>query len=106
MSCGQMNRDSLSFKTMDVSGYGENLMWRWIQSASPTVQVSGGSVMIWSCFCWHGHGSATLCSNKMNSKDYLEVLRDHVDPSMDWYFPEGNGIFHDDNARTHRAKIV
>ena len=38
---------------------------------SPTVQASGGSVMIWACFCWHGHGSSTLCSNKMNSKDYL-----------------------------------
>ena len=56
---------------------------------SPTVQASGGSVMIWACFCWHGHGSATLFSNKMNLKCYLEVLRDHVDPSMDWYFPEG-----------------
>ena len=40
---------------------------------TPTVQASGGSVMIWGCFCWHGHGSATLCSNKMTSQDYLQV---------------------------------
>ena len=73
---------------------------------TPTVQASGGSMMIWGCFCWNGHGSAPLCSNKMNSQDYLQVLGDHVYLSMDLYFPEGNGIFQDDNARIHRARIV
>ena len=26
--------------------------------------------MIWACFCWHGQGSVTKCSNKMNCNDY------------------------------------
>lgn len=35
VSCGRMNRDSPSFKTMDVSEYGGNLTRRWIHPASP-----------------------------------------------------------------------
>ena len=43
---------------------------------------------------------------KMNSNDYLEILGDHVQPAIDFYFPNGNGIFRDDNARIHRARKV
>ena len=50
----------------------------------PTVQASGGSVMIWGCFYAAGPGSATLCSNKMKAADYLKVLDDHVYPSMNF----------------------
>ena len=72
----------------------------------PTVQASGGSVMIWECFCYSELGSATLCSNKMKSTDYLSLLSDHFIPSMHYFFPEGDGVFQDDNARIHRARIV
>ena len=34
---------------------------------NPIVQASGGSVMIWACFCWDGQDSVTKCSNKMNA---------------------------------------
>lgn len=51
----------------------------------PTVQASGGSVMIWGCFCSAGLGAATLCNNKMKFADYLQVLDDHVIPSMDFF---------------------
>ena len=42
----------------------------------------------------------------MNSNDYFEILGDHVQPAMDFYFPNGNGIFQDDNARIHKARKV
>ena len=42
----------------------------------------------------------------MNSNGYLKILGENVQPAMDYYFPNGNEIFQDDNARIHRARKV
>ena len=61
--------------------------------------------MIWGCFCWYGQGSATKCSNKMNSKDCLDILDDNLRPSMD-FTSLMEGMFQDNNAHIHRARNV
>ena len=44
----------------------------------------------------------------MKSQEYLNILGTYVQvhPSMDLYFPDGSGIFEDDNARIHRSHVV
>jgi hypothetical protein len=70
------------------------------------MQPSGGSVMIWGCFTWTGLGSGTFCSDHMKSAEYLDILGNHVHPSMDFDFADGTGILQDDTARIHRAHVV
>jgi hypothetical protein len=57
----------------------------WIIHASFPLcgHASGGRVMIWGCLTWAGLGSGTLCSDHMKSADYLDILGNHVHPSMD-----------------------
>ena len=39
-------------------------------------------------------------------KEYKVVLSDHLYPMMKHFYPDGSGLFQDDNAPIHRARGV
>jgi hypothetical protein len=41
----------------------------------------------------------------MNTQKYVEVLRSHVVPQVQDWFPDGRGIFMQDGAPCHTAKV-
>ena len=43
---------------------------------------------------------------RINSRDYLQILRDQVHPMVQALFSDRNIIFQDDNAPIHTARIV
>ena len=45
-------------------------------------------------------------SRHSKEAEFLNVLNDKVIPSMDFFFPDGSGIFQDDNAKIHQALVV
>ncbi|KAJ8871701.1 hypothetical protein PR048_028028 [Dryococelus australis] len=71
-----------------------------------TVQAGGGSVMMWDVFTCHGLGPFVNVLPKFNGNRYKTLLGDHLQPSMDFSFPDNDGIFQQDNAPSLRAVDV
>ena len=63
------------------------------------------SVMVWGCFSYHGLGHLVFLPKnvKMNQHNYLDLLIDHLDPSMEACHAD---FFMQDGAPCHRAKLV
>ena len=70
-----------------------------------TVKHGGGSVMVGQphrgIIC-----SIVALHGRINSKDFLNILRDHVHPMVQALFPDGDGIFQADNAPIHTTHVV
>ena len=62
--------------------------------------------MVWAAISWNSLGSIVARHDRINSKDYLNILGDHVHPTAQALFSDGDGIFEDDNAHIHTAHVV
>ncbi len=59
------------------------------------------SVMILAVFCWETLGLDIQVDAILICKTYLKVVADHVRPFMAVVFPDGRGLFKQDNTPFH-----
>ena len=74
-------------------------------NVQPCHAYNGGSVMVWAVVTADRRTDLVVVPGILTGQRYIdEILRPHVVPFLR---PMGNdGIFKDDNARPHRARIV
>ena len=63
-----------------------------------TVKHGSRSVMVWAAISWNSFGPVVALHSRINSKDYLNNLGDHIHPMVQALFPGG-----DDNSPMHTA---
>ena len=72
-----------------------------------TKQGGGGKIMIWGCITYYGVGDACWFQEKIDSKAYVNALKDYVLQSRDWYSMDpATFTFQQDGASIHTAGIV
>ncbi|GBM81448.1 Transposable element Tc1 transposase [Araneus ventricosus] len=67
-------------------------------------QADGGGIMLWGTFSWATLGPVVEETRK--AAIYMNIIADQLHPYMVFVFPTGNGIFQQDNAQCHKARIV
>jgi len=70
-------------------------------------QGEGGKIMVWGCLTYFGVGDACWLPDKMDSEAYVDVLRDNVLSSRDWYdMDPSTFIYQHDNAPIHTSRAA
>lgn len=62
--------------------------------------------MVWAAISWNSQSPIVALHGRINSKDYLNILGDHVHPMVQELLPDGDSIFQDGNAPIHTAQVV
>ena len=70
----------------------------------PTVCRSR-SCMVWGGFSWHERAPLVVHSGNVTGAVHAKLLEEHVIPSFKSIFARGGGIFQQDNAPVHTAKV-
>lgn len=66
----------------------------------------GGVVMLWAMFCWETLGPAVHVDDALTGSTYLNIIADQVHPFMETVFPDGSGLFQQDNAPCRTEETV
>ncbi|CAB5369723.1 unnamed protein product [Rhizophagus irregularis] len=64
------------------------------------------SKMFWGCFSWSGLGPIVPLNGSVTGQTHAQVINDFVVPTLHTHFPQGNGIFQEDNAVPHRSGVA
>lgn len=62
--------------------------------------------MVCAAISWYSMGPMVTLQGRITGKDYVTILADHVHPMVQYLFPNGDGMFQDDNAPIHTSRIV
>jgi transposase len=72
---------------------------------APTVSRSQ-TCMVWGGFSWQERAPLVLHSGSVTGAVHAALLKEDAIPSFKSIFPRGNGIFQQDNAPVHTAKVA
>lgn len=70
-----------------------------------TIKHGGGSIMVWGSFSWHGVGPIVKINAKMDRYQYLDILKNKMEPYAFEHMPV-SFIFMHDNDPKHTSKVV
>ena len=59
--------------------------------------------MMWGCITSKGKGILLPVDGTITSSKYCQVLQDGLLPTIDWYYPDSNCIFVQDNTPCHKS---
>jgi hypothetical protein len=62
--------------------------------------------MFWGCFSYQGLGPLVSLHGSVTGEAHVKILRRHAFPTLRKFFPRGDGIFQEDNARPHTSRIA
>ncbi|GFW12286.1 transposable element Tcb2 transposase [Trichonephila clavipes] len=62
--------------------------------------------MLWETFSWASLGPVVVVELTMNASAYLNIIAYQLHPYIASVFPDGNGMFQEDNPPCQKAKIV
>ena len=61
---------------------GEGLNDRLVEG---TLKFGGGSLMMWGCMTWEGVGFASKIDGRMDGDLYLQILKDELQQTLEYY---------------------
>lgn len=70
-----------------------------------TLKFGGGSIMVWGCMSWYGTGRLVKIEGKMNSEQYIKILREGLEGSIrDWRMRRNDIVLQHDNDPKHTSR--
>ena len=70
-----------------------------------TVKHGGGSIMVWGSFSWYGMGRIVKINVKMDLYQYLDILKNQMEPYAFEHMPVSFTFMHDNDPK-HTSKVV